>query len=485
MQCTQSDGIQESEFAGGQISAMADPSNTQSKTCRSDEQKGYIKPNVQKQSTHLTRNSEVSKRSFRQTQSDEDVHEVQQKVQMTHAVADSSDNSYTMCLSNHYNEKLNDAKKIRCDDAAFAVKHDSLLSAAALPQYSESHHLQPSSSSTNSTLTDVGCPFVQGDTKPRPFVNLMNSCYINAGIMACFGVSTFRKLWTTILDDHNHRLMNTLWPAAINPAATVDDRISEIKDRSTTHEERLPVTYKASRRPPSGIAMVPRLITNQFYDFGTHQQQDVMEFLESCVLDEDKSPQMRAACTGIDAPMLACKTCGWARNSAGSPFVALSVPLKTPSGKIIASAQAALNEHMRPEEVIIEWSCGNPDCCEHGLTDKLPMRRQHILMFPQVLIVHLKRWQLVHSDRSETSSLLYPVEPERSIHLQEEAYQLRSIICHLGPFASHGHYTCRIYHPTPEGNWWYYNDNMRRVAHERDLLTNPSEKSYVLIYEKT
>ena len=63
-------------------------------------------------------------------------------------------------------------------------------------------------------------------------------------------------------------------------------------------------------------------------------------------------------------------------------------------------------------------------------------------------------------------------------------YDLKAIVCHIGPDASHGHYTARIHFPAAGGNWWYYNNTARRLAGDEELETTAAERSYILMYEQ-
>ena len=47
-----------------------------------------------------------------------------------------------------------------------------------------------------------------------------------------------------------------------------------------------------------------------------------------------------------------------------------------------------------------------------------------------------------------------------------------------------GHYVSVARHETPYGDWWYYNDEMRRAARPGEIQSSKQEKSYILFYEK-
>ena len=86
------------------------------------------------------------------------------------------------------------------------------------------------------------------DDKPRPFYNLGNSCFINASHTALFGPSPFRTAILDIFSADEQRLRNALWKTAISPSGKSPESLSTVP---ITHEERLAVTYVASRRAPT------------------------------------------------------------------------------------------------------------------------------------------------------------------------------------------------------------------------------------------
>ena len=53
----------------------------------------------------------------------------------------------------------------------------------------------------------------------------------------------------------------------------------------------------------------------------------------------------------------------------------------------------------------------------------------------------------------------------------------------------HGHYTCRVHHPTSDGTWWYYNNSHLRLATPAEVnatarVRGNVERSYLVFYEK-
>ena len=349
-----------------------------------------------------------------------------------------------------------------------------------------------SSSATSDAASSAGMPAIAScgpfaratsshDDKPRPFANLTCSCYINSGVMACFGVQAFREILVTVYEARKRRLDRHLLPAAVHPAVNIDLRIQEHQDPHTTHEERLAVTFKAAFEPKAGMPIVPRLFTNKFYDHNDHVQEDVMEFLLRSVLnsEEQYAPLLGNVCKGMDAPKLQCQQCTYHRGAAPEAFNMLPIPVIKNDGSLIHSVQEALHTYFDAEDVDVNWSCLNNTCPLYKVPNRRPNKFHRISVCPQVLILNLVRWQGIGA------GLLHAVVPEREITLQHETYRLKSIVCHMGKTIRGGHYTCRIHFPTAAGTWWYYNDTERRLATEQELRTSDRERSYVLMYEKS
>ena len=86
------------------------------------------------------------------------------------------------------------------------------------------------------------------DDKPRPFYNLGNSCFINASLTAPFGPSSFRTAILEIFRADEQRLRNALWFSAVSLSGRCPESPTTVP---ITHEERLAVTYVASRLAPT------------------------------------------------------------------------------------------------------------------------------------------------------------------------------------------------------------------------------------------
>ena len=86
-------------------------------------------------------------------------------------------------------------------------------------------------------------------------------------------------------------------------------------------------------------------------------------------------------------------------------------------------------------------------------------------------------------------ALLHKVRCELQLNCQGQIYTLRSVVAHSGATAASGHYTARIHCPTTAGDWWYYNNSLRRLATPAEVdttadITGVAERSYLLLYDK-
>jgi len=109
-----------------------------------------------------------------------------------------------------------------------------------------------------------------------------------------------------------------------------------------------------------------------------------------------------------------------------------------------------------------------------------PSKVSDITRTPEVLMLQLKRW----AGREELGALLHRVEANQMLTFGDREYSLCSFVSHIGPIPKAGHYTCCVKNPSARGEWWYYNNSMRRLARDSDLDTSAAERTYLLLYER-
>ena len=79
--------------------------------------------------------------------------------------------------------------------------------------------------------------------------------------------------------------------------------------------------------------------------------------------------------------------------------------------------------------------------------------------------------------------LRHHVRCEEVLQVQGVSYRQVARIYHSGDSLDVGHYFVVCRHTHEAGNWWYYNDNVRRVEKPNDDLQN-SSRVYMCFYEK-
>jgi ubiquitin C-terminal hydrolase len=227
---------------------------------------------------------------------------------------------------------------------------------------------------------------------------------------------------------------------------------------------------------------IPWLMTHRHY---RGHQEDAAEFIAQQLVDPDGSPCVSQCLRALDAPMLVCATCdAFSRPATEEPFTTLAAPLLSPTEphKPLGSVQAALDAFFVAEPMAegTAWACGNAACRS---TDA--PRKRHVLKTPPpVLCITLNRWR----GHQVEHALLHHVHPNLEVTLNASSYVLRSIVVHLGSSPRGGHYVAVAHHATSTGNWWLYNDAIRREARPAELartahLQGNLMKAYVLFYE--
>ena len=347
------------------------------------------------------------------------------------------------------------------------------------------HPEEPASSAVGGTPV-LSRPFLRipgSDDKPRPFFNLGNSCFINAALTALFGPVAFRNVLAQIFEEDEARLRRHLWSTAVSISGTHREKVAA---PAITHEERLAVTYATSLRAPTdlddvprGRAIIPYLFTHRFYH---RNQEDANEFLNTIMM-EANAPRLYQTCQGLDNPILRCRDCHTERRSEPEWFNWLNLSL-VHDEHLHVTIQEALDAHFQPELLTDEdfpFRCANPHC--HST--QLPYKISHLTIPPQVLCIQLKRWR---THRVE-DALLHVVRCDEELRCQGVLYVRRSVVCHMGDTPKRGHYTCRIQYPSPNGEWWYYNNSERRLATPAELITTTPvrgsmERTYLAFYER-
>jgi len=132
------------------------------------------------------------------------------------------------------------------------------------------------------------------------------------------------------------------------------------------------------------------------------------------------------------------------------------------------------------------WYCS--ECKKHQKANK----KLDLYSFPEILIIHLKRFQVLGSGRfgrGEKISTFVDC-PVRGLDLSQyiinksdsinaPIYDLYAVSCHSGSCGG-GHYTAyALNHETDR--WYFFNDSSVRPAKQSDVI---SQSTYVLFYKR-
>ena len=255
-------------------------------------------------------------------------------------------------------------------------------------------------------------------------------------------------------------------------ARSLTDKKGEHDLGRGSDEERLAVTHQVSLTAPNSKDMLAYLLLHKYY---RDVQEDAHEFLTS-LLQTERSPNITQLFQGLDEPMYCCASCGTQRRVGSSEaFACLCVPL-THEATRVSSVQQALNNYFEPEsmDVNFRWACDN---CQSRLP---PRKRAEVTVPPQVLLLQLKRW--IFNPDASTTLLNHEVQVEEMIQIKSWMYRLCATVYHLGDSPKSGHYFTIARHDRPEGSWWLYNDNLRRLVRPED--STPPRKAYLCVYER-
>ena len=316
--------------------------------------------------------------------------------------------------------------------------------------------------------------------KPRAFYNIMRerfgggSCWINAAIQAALSPEAFKVAlttqWVNLERSTQERLLRLIQsPRRIgNAGQTVFPSTSQV---------RLAATFCSAHRDPRTQPLNPYLFTDSWY---VGAQDDASQFL-SRILHPDEAPSLAQLLGGHMDQFLECTNpgCGHVRATTGESFSSVQLPLKNIAGGVVRTVQEALDAYMPREQVSLDEPC-------HGCHQVQNYWKTHkVTRFRQVLMVSLNRWAHVGVE----SAILHPVEASELLHFKERHYRLCSVVCHLGPAPSAGHYIAVSRHATNHGEWWLYDDERRVIATPEQISTIGSYgdagpvQSYVLFYE--
>ena len=318
--------------------------------------------------------------------------------------------------------------------------------------------------------------------RPRPLRNPTNYCFINAPVMATFGVPAFRHALRELWSSTPGPLRTLLWDIMCSERSD-RSRPRETAPGSCSNERRLAAIFRYALQGQPGVPFDARLLLDRLYH---GNQEDAEEFVRQGLLGAlDASHPiadnmvMGALCMGRQQWSTRCAACGLEMLS-GRPevFNTLQLSVLRPDGRTcVRSVQEALAAHLEPSLV------QDPDYrfeCDSCASHALPWRFCKITHSPSVLVLQFKRW--LPSDLNAPLTAVLP--PADHVDLQGTRYRLASFVCHVGASIQHGHYTACIRYPTSDVEWWLYNDAVTRAATPAELHTSEASKLYLAFYER-
>ena len=314
----------------------------------------------------------------------------------------------------------------------------------------------------------------------RAFANLGNSCFLNASLTAIFSVKRIqvflRDVWSSETPAADREALEVI---ALNLVRDQSKRTA-LFEKPDTNEQRLAATFMAALTPPQSSSQIPYLFTDLYY---AGHQEDAQEFISKLLFSQDLETRLIERRTRIERlcitghrDYLQCLDCDCRRAAGGDGVLEnmLHLPLRrTSDGTLITSVQDAVDTFFEEEELTdtdFRFQC---DSC---MSTKRPTKGVEILSKPEVLIIHLVRWQNANAH----GALLHHVDPTTNLILQGSRYKLVSFIHHIGESADRGHYTATVRDLSSSGMWLYYNNSFVAPAGRREL---GDHKLYICFYE--
>ncbi|KAI5181951.1 ubiquitin carboxyl-terminal hydrolase 22/27/51 [Nematocida sp. AWRm80] len=213
------------------------------------------------------------------------------------------------------------------------------------------------------------------------------------------------------------------------------------------------------------ISNLIRIFWKHSPTFAKSEYQDIQECLLYLSQQIDQIFPKTQVCTcpmhlvfgGVFLSEISCGTCQYKEES-DEIFVSISMDLQD------NTIEQALDRHFQKESIQINKKC---NCISPEY-----FKQVHLKTLPQVLCLHLKRYQLKNRTVTKIEKVL---EYKEKLNLNNVSYILSSIIVHSGEIDS-GHYMAY----TRRNNQWYLtNDEELGRVSKVDILNKPA---YILFY---
>ena len=101
-----------------------------------------------------------------------------------------------------------------------------------------------------------------------------------------------------------------------------------------------------------------------------------------------------------------------------------------------------------------------------------PYKCNRMTTLPRLLCLQLKRFAIAFHAGSlfaEQTYLTHHVACEETIQIHGSWYRILATVYHEGVALHNGHYYTLCRHQHSQGEWWYYNDTVRRAMRSSDV----------------
>ena len=353
---------------------------------------------------------------------------------------------------------------------------DQTLKDETLLALSNAHLLDINRQSSPELTTLLGTPSVHTATRSRGMRNLGNTCYGNALLAALSRLPRLRGWLSQHTSDFASGIQHHRLHCAICRLAPEFQGITDINDRTrllpeTMRHVALWNRHFANRRQHDAEEAFETLFAA--CDKCTHMQLRVQmntppnEDLPQHVLDATPYYKIFGCVFRYTIHCTACST----SSSNLEAFTTLQLDLL--SG--VKTLDHLVASRFAPAPCDSDYICSNTNCTARGTHSQ----SCNIVRWPQVLVVHLKRWSFDALTQAHTKIEQFVQFPATHRPNPDTTYNLRSIVVHQGQ-ANGGHYVA--YTRDELHGWLYYNDADTPAATPLSVVLQ--QRPYMLFYER-
>jgi len=303
--------------------------------------------------------------------------------------------------------------------------------------------------------------------------NMGNTCYLNAGVQALRSLTEF----ITCLEENPPSTFVRIYDETIRTMRQLNssdslDPIEPKELRDAVAAEKTHLEHFLGYEQQDAHEFFNELVDRLHDDIETHS--------EVCAVAEHFTYEMDSK--------LNCTSCHYDRTKKEKlrnlPLSLSSTTSESESSSSrtredydawprVTSLDELWSRFFMPE--LLEYNCekckGNESRVERSIT-----------RYPKVLSLQLKRFEMQYIASANDFSYIKiadPIDIPDSLLLEDNYYELRSVVCHEGSRPDCGHYTCWVRHR--DGDFWtLYNDSFIETRNE--FPEDIREKAYLVFY---